>query len=175
MSNRKRHHLGRHTGREWKQFVAARREFYTVTAKLDNYVKDLHCKAASHLCHNTDVILLPKFSTSSMLRSSAPWTHAFNDQMNTLAHHQFRQKLQAKCEVAGRAMVMCSEMYSSRTCGRCCRLHLTRRNEDVFRCPHYGFLAGRDENAAYNILRFVCAGSLSVYAVNGVAQLWLVV
>ncbi|EGZ27819.1 hypothetical protein PHYSODRAFT_379213, partial [Phytophthora sojae] len=128
-----------------------RREFYTVTAKLDNYVKDLHYKAASHLCHNTDVILLPKFSTSSMLRPSAPWTHAFNDQMNTLAHYQFRRRLLAKCEVAGKAMVLCSET-SSRICGRCCRLYLTLRNEDVFRCPHCGFLAGRDENAAYNIL-----------------------
>ncbi|EGZ24466.1 hypothetical protein PHYSODRAFT_419921, partial [Phytophthora sojae] len=69
-------------------------------------VKDLHYKAASHLCHNTDVILLPKFSTSFIL--------------------------EAKWEVAGKAMVLCCEMYSSRTCDRCCRLHLTLRNEDVF-------------------------------------------
>jgi len=33
----------------------------------------------------------------------------------------------------------------------------------VFTCPFCASRAGRDENAALNILRYVCAGSLQVF------------
>lgn len=84
--------------------------------------------------------------------------------MLSLNHYKFRQLLQAKCEVKGKSVVVCSEMYTSRTCGQCYRLHVRLGSNDVFRCPHCAYSAGRDENAALNILRYVCAGSLQVYS-----------
>jgi len=33
----------------------------------------------------------------------------------------------------------------------------------VFTCPFCAYRAGRDENAALNILRYVCSGSLQVF------------
>jgi putative transposase len=54
-------------------------------------------------------------------------------------------------------------MYTSRTCGHCYRLHVRLGSSDVFTCPFCASRAGRDENAALNILRYVCAGSLQAF------------
>ncbi|GAB9468772.1 hypothetical protein Gpo141_00006079 [Globisporangium polare] len=69
---------------------------------------------------------------------------------------------QAKWAVSGKRVAVWSEMYTSRTCAQCDRLHL--KLKDVFDCPHCAYTAGRDENAAFNILRYVCAGSLQIHA-----------
>jgi transposase len=52
---------------------------------------------------------------------------------------------------------VCSEIYTSRTCGRCYRLHVRLGSSDVFTCPFCASHAGRDENAALNILRWIAA------------------
>jgi hypothetical protein len=75
---------------------------------------------------------------------------SFNTSILSLNHFKFRQLFQAKCAVKGNSPVVCSEMYTSRTC-------------DVFTCPLCTYRADRDENAALNILRNVCAGSLQVF------------
>jgi hypothetical protein len=48
---------------------------------------------------------------------------------------KFRQLLQAKCAVKGKSVAVCSEMYTSSTCGRCYRLHVRLGGSDVFTCP----------------------------------------
>jgi transposase len=84
--------------------------------------------------------------------------------MLSLNHFQFRQLLKAKSEVMGKSVVVCSEMYKSRTCARCERLHLKLGSNDVLTYPHCSYTAGRDENSAFNILHYGCAGPLQPYA-----------
>ncbi|ETM98307.1 hypothetical protein PPTG_19669 [Phytophthora nicotianae INRA-310] len=127
---------------QYRAYVRAKRTFLSSTAKLKNCVKELHLQTCSYLVKHYDVILLPIFQSKDM----------------------FLQLLQAKCEVVGKTVVVCSEMYTSRTCTRCERLHLKLGSNDVFTCPHCSYTAGRDEHAAFNILRYVCAGSLQTYA-----------
>jgi hypothetical protein len=73
------------------------------------------------------------------------------------------QLLQAKCAVKGKALVVCSEMYTSRTYGRCYRLRVRLGSSDVLTCPFCADRAGRDENAALHILRHEYAGSPQVF------------
>lgn len=160
---------GKHTFRQWHRYAKARREFHCATAKIRYRVDALHYQACARLTQSADVVVLPRFGTSSMLLKSSPRTHTFNYRLLTLSHYRFRQRLQDVCERKGVTLVICSEMYTSRTCGRCNQLHLSLGNNDVFRCPQCDFQAGRDENAAFNILRFVCAGALQVFTVNNVA------
>jgi transposase len=109
------------------------------------------------------VILLSIFKTKGMIRRTSARTHGFNTSILSLNHFKFRQLLQVKCAVKGKSLVVCSEMYTSRTCGRCYRLHVRLGSSDVFTGPFCASCAGRDENAALNILRYVCAGSLQVF------------
>jgi len=107
-----------------------------------------------------DVILLSIFKTKGMVRRSSARTHVLNTSILSLNHFKFRQLLQAKSAVKGKSPVVCSEMYISRSCGRCYRLHVRLGSSDAFTCP---FRAGRDEDAALNILRYVSAGSLQAF------------
>ncbi|RLN73662.1 hypothetical protein BBJ28_00006319 [Nothophytophthora sp. Chile5] len=140
-----------------------KRTFMSCMAKLKNCVKELHYKTCAYSTKHYDVILLPIFKTKKMVKKSSAHNHGFNKSMLSLNHYQFRQLLLAKSEVKGKAVVVCSEMYTSGTCGHSYRLHVTLGSSDVFMCPHRSYRFGRDVNAALNILRYVCAGSLQVY------------
>ncbi|RLN51075.1 hypothetical protein BBJ28_00000750 [Nothophytophthora sp. Chile5] len=148
---------------QYRAYVRTKRTFLSCTAKLKNLVKDLHFKTCAYLIEHYDVILLPIFKTKDMVKKSSARTHGFNTSILSLNHFKFRQLLQAKCEVRGKSTVVCSEMYTSRTCGQCYRLHVKLGSNDVFACPRCDYRAGRDANAALNIMRYVCAGSLQVF------------
>jgi transposase len=137
--------------------------FASCVAKLKNLVKDLHFKTCAYLTEHYDVILLPIFKTKGMVRRSNARTHGFNTSILSSNYFKFRQLLQVKCALKGKSLVVCSEMHTSRTCGRCYRLHVRLGSSDVFTCPFCASRSGRDENAALNILRYVCAGSLQVF------------
>uniref|UniRef100_K3W9P9 Cas12f1-like TNB domain-containing protein n=1 Tax=Globisporangium ultimum (strain ATCC 200006 / CBS 805.95 / DAOM BR144) TaxID=431595 RepID=K3W9P9_GLOUD len=53
-------------------------------------------------------------------------------------------------------------IFQMKDMSHCSRLHFKLGSNDVFRCPHCEYTAGRDVNAAFNILRFVCGGSLAI-------------
>lgn len=144
--------------------MRAKRTFLSCVAKIKNCVKELHYQTCSYLVKHYDVILLPIFQTKEMVKKNNARNHGFNTSMLSLNHFQFRQLLQAKSEVVGKTVVVCSEMYTSQTCARCERLHIKLGSDDVFTCPHCSYTAGRDEQAAFNILRYVCAGSLQTHA-----------
>jgi transposase len=130
---------------------------------LKNLVKGLHYKTCAYLTEHYDVILLPIFNTKGMVRRSSARTHGFNTSILSLNHFKFRQLLQAKYAVKCKSVMVCSEMYTSRICCRCYRLHVRLGSSAVCTCPFCVYRAGRDENAALNILRNVCAGSLQVF------------
>ncbi|RLN58447.1 hypothetical protein BBJ28_00006013 [Nothophytophthora sp. Chile5] len=135
---------------------------------LDQGLKaSLHYQTCAYLTKHYDTIVLPIFSSKDMVKKSSKRNHAYNKMLLGLKHFQFRELLKTKCEVAGKALVVCSEIQ---TCGRCSRLHLKIGNQDVFECPHCGHAAGRDVSAALNILRFTCAGSLAVYAIHSLKK-----
>jgi putative transposase len=111
---------------------------------------------------------LPEFRSKEMLKPSSSRTHAFNEALPGLKHYAFRQLLAAKCKLLGKTLVDCSDMYTSLTCGRCSKLHIRLGSSRSFRCPQpdCGRTAGRDVNAAFNILRFVVGRSLETFAVH---------
>ncbi|KAL3673603.1 hypothetical protein V7S43_001304 [Phytophthora oleae] len=157
---------GHRTGKQWKTFARAKRAFDCATAKMKNCVKELHYQTCAYLTKHYNTIVLPIFSSMQMVKKSIARNHTYNKMLLGLKHFQFRELLRAKCELMGKSLVVCSEMYTSQTCGHCSRLHLKLGNKDVFECPHCNHVAGRDVNAAFNILRFTCAGSLAVHTIH---------
>ncbi|RLN94506.1 hypothetical protein BBJ28_00021107 [Nothophytophthora sp. Chile5] len=100
----------------YRAYMRAKRTFLSCTAMLKNLVKDLHYKTCAYLIEHYDVIL-PIFKTKDMVKKSSARTHVLYASILSLNHFKFRQLLQAKCEVRGKSTVVCSEMYTSRTCG----------------------------------------------------------
>lgn len=121
-------------------------------------VKDLHCRCAAWLCHNYDVVLIPKFETARMTARRNDGRRRLASQtaraMYTWSHFAFRQRLQHKASEFGTHVIVCTEEYTSKTCGACGAIHAALGGSKVFRCPQpgCGLVADRDAHAARNIL-----------------------
>jgi putative transposase len=65
---------------------------------------------------------------------------------------EFRQLLQYKAESAGTEVVTVNPAYTSQVCSACGAMVEKDLSVRVHRCPHCGYMADRDVNAARNIL-----------------------
>jgi putative transposase len=72
--------------------------------------------------------------------------------MVRLSHYKFRTFLQHKARQFGTMVELCDERYTSLTCGSCGTLNGGLGRSEAFECPRCGYAAGRDHNAARNIL-----------------------
>ena len=71
--------------------------------------------------------------------------------LNALSHYQFQQHLLHKAEEYGCRVVIVTEEYTSKTCGRCGRIGSVFKEREK-RCDHCGHRINRDINGARNIL-----------------------
>jgi putative transposase len=133
------------------------RALLSIYERIRNLVTDLHWKVASWLCHSYDVIILPRFDTKTMVsRGSSHGKRRMNSKtarsMCTWSHYLFRQRLAHKVsEFPGTTLVICTEEYTSKTCGRCGEIHRNLGGSKTFHCPSCGLVADRDAHAARNI------------------------
>ncbi len=139
----------RHAQR-YKLQKAARR----LRERVRNLVDEAHKKFAKWLCDNFHAILIPAFSTSSMIRRGQRRIGSKSARaMVTWAHYRFRQRLLSKSrESPWCRVIVCDEAYTSKTCTACGCLHMKLGGAKVFKCPTCHFTLDRDENGARNIL-----------------------
>ena len=123
--------------------------------RIRNLVDEAHKKIALWLCRNHDLVLIPAFETARMARRGA--TRRIGNKtarmMYTWAHYRFRQRLTHKAREHPRCTVReVREDYTSKTCGGCGALHPKLGGAKIYACARCGYSAGRDVNAARNIL-----------------------
>ncbi|MCK9356353.1 MAG: RNA-guided endonuclease TnpB family protein [Dehalococcoidia bacterium] len=143
-------HVG-HRKRQHMHRAAAR-----VEARIRHMVDELHHKFATWACANYDLILLPEFRVSGMVKKGKRRISKKTvSRMYTLAHHRFRQFLKHKAKQRDVTLLIVDEAYTSKTCGRCGRIHEVGTRK-LFVCPYCGLVVDRDIAAARNIaLKFV--------------------
>ena len=123
-------------------------------------VDDLHRRLCRWLCETFEVIVLPKFETSGMVKRWQRRLHSKTvRQMLTWSHYRFRQRLLDKVrQYPGVEVHLVSEEYTSKTCSWCGTIHWKLGGSKVFRCPRpgCGLTLDRDVNGARNIfLKFL--------------------
>jgi len=129
-----------------------------VRKKIDNLLKEAHCKLAKFLCDHYDIVIISKFEVSNMVKKRNMRNQRRNIGRKTVremlqwCHYKFRQRLLNKAEVCGVTVHEVDEAYTSKTCGRCGKLHKKLGAAKHFICPYCSYAADRDENAARNIL-----------------------
>ena len=94
-----------------------------------------------------DNILLPSFETQDMAGKSN--NRFLNREMMQLKHYQFQCRMK---DAFGDKVVICTEEYTSKTCGKCGSLHPNLGSNDVFKCSSCDLIIDRDINGARNIL-----------------------
>jgi putative transposase len=98
---------------------------------------------------NYDIILLPDFRVSQMIRSKKI-ARITKRLMCMFSFHSFKEKLKYKCDVYKKRLIIVDESYTSCTCGRCGKINDTKGNE-VFRCKDCGLVVDRDSTGSRNI------------------------
>jgi IS605 OrfB family transposase len=118
--------------------------------KIRHKVEDLHWKAANQICRLSYTVIVGKLSTQSILQGNlSPMT---KNVIQCLSHFTFRQRLKSKCEEYGLDFHEVDESYTTMTCGNCGKHNLNVGSKKIFKCPTCKFTAGRDVNAARNIM-----------------------
>lgn len=118
-------------------------------AKISNKVSHLHKVTAKYLVTNFDIIILPLFSAKNIAKVQE------NKQVNrdnyTLSHYKFREYMKYKTKVHNKTLVICSESYTTMTCGYCGELNDVDKKRE-FNCSSCRSHCDRDMNAARNIM-----------------------
>jgi putative transposase len=144
---------------EYKNYTRAKYDYYTSIMKIKNYIKELHYKTCNFLVTNYDKVILPKFDTQKLIKKGK---NKFNETMLSLNHFSFRELLISKFNQFNKKVIICTEEYTSMTCGSCNMLKYDLYDSKVYKCNNCKFTTDRDFNASYNILRFVLNGGLKV-------------
>ena len=119
--------------------------------KIKNVIKEFHYKISNFLTKTFDIILLPKFSSSNIIKKSKgnSYLHRY---INALSHYKFRERLIRKGEENNCHILLCTEHWTSKTCGRCGEINKDLGNKKVFSCPKCNLILDRDINGARNVL-----------------------
>jgi putative transposase len=121
--------------------------------KIRERVQDLQRKTCKWLCEHYDLVVLPKFPTSQLVRKKTRKIGKVTARtLLTWSHYQFRTRLVNKAREYPTQVVLGTEEYTSKTCGKCGYLHQTLGSAEVFSCPQCHLVIGRDVNGARNIL-----------------------
>jgi putative transposase len=131
-----------------------RKVMLRIHQKIHSLINDCHHKLAKWLCQNYRVILLPEFKTQGMVRRGKRRIRSKTARMMlTWSHFRFRQFLLHKIrEYPWCQVIVCTEEYTSKTCGSCGHIHRKLGGSKVFRCPSCAAELDRDINGARNIL-----------------------
>ncbi len=127
---------------------AARR----LRTRIRNLVDEVHKQLAKFLATNYDLVLIPSFNVSEMIRKGERCINSTTArQMVTCAHYRFRQPLLFKCRQYGCKVAVVNEAYTSKTCSCCGYVKYNLRGAKVFKCPSCAAVMDRDVNGAKNI------------------------
>jgi putative transposase len=114
--------------------------------KQDNLIDDLHYKTANKLTREYHIILLPRFESQKMLKKGKRICR----NLLQLKHYRFKERLKDKCLQRGCELIICTEEYTSKTCGWCGKVN-NLKNYNVFECSDCKLKIDRDINGARNI------------------------
>ncbi len=134
-----------------KQRYQLQRAARRIRSRIRNLIDEVHKKLSKWLCDAYDVILLPIFETSKMVRRGQRKIRSKTVRaMVTWSHYRFRQRLLYKSSLYnGSRVILCDEAYTSKTCGH---IHQKLGGSKTFRCPVCEYVIDRDVNGARNIL-----------------------
>ena len=131
-----------------------KKRIYQLDNKIKNVVTAAHWNIASYYCKNYNTIVIPHFDVKNIKKIMKRDRKAKSDtrirKLMTLNHGKFLERLKHKCKVTGTRLCIVDEEYTTKSCGNCGLLNNPKRSK-TYRCK-CGVVAGRDVNAARNIL-----------------------
>lgn len=131
-------------------YKAEKKEKYLLWKKIKNMISELHWKTVSFLTENYDIIILPEFKVSEMVKKKK-LSRSTKRMMMMFSFFSFKEKLKWKCELYGKKLIIVDESYTSCTCTNCGKINNTQGKETL-KCYSCDFSVDRDVAGARNIL-----------------------
>jgi transposase len=120
-----------------------------VSDKINNLIDEMHHKTINYLTNTYKYIILPSFDSQEISRKVK--NNSVNRDLLQLKHFLFKQRLQSKCLLKKCHLDICTEEYTSKTCGVCGSLNNVG-SKDIYTCSKCKLVIDRDINGARNIL-----------------------
>ena len=130
--------------------IENKRDRLLLWRKIKNLVNELHWKTLSFLIKNYDIILLPDFRTSEMVKKKK-LSRMTKRLMLMFSFHRFKQKLSWKCNVHNKKLIIVDESFTSCTCTNCGIINNTKGKENL-KCIKCNLEIDRDVAGSRNIL-----------------------
>ncbi len=116
--------------------------------RINNLIDELHHKTIRFLTTTYNHIILPSFESQEI--SKRRKIRGINRDLLQLKHFLFKERLKAKCLLTKCTLDICTEEYTSQTCGVCGKLTPVK-GKDVFTCSKCNINIDRDVNGTRNI------------------------
>jgi putative transposase len=119
--------------------------------KVSNIVDDLHWKCSNFLCDNFKTIIIPVFKTQNIVcKKKRKITTLTARLCNSYKHYEFRQRLHHVARKKDCKVIVTTEPYTSKTCGKCGHLNMGLNGSKTFDCEKCNVSLDRDINGARN-------------------------
>ena len=129
-----------------------RKKSNLLRTKVKNIVIDLHRKTCNWLTTNFKYIFLPSFDVRKMIKKEGRCISKVSTRsMLALSHYSFKQRLVHMAASRGCYVEICSEAYTTKTCGCCGVINDDVGSKKIFTCPNCSIVIDRDYNAPRNI------------------------
>lgn len=125
----------------------------SIRTKMRNIVENLHKQTINLLCTNFETIIIPKFNVSMKIpKKGRKITNKTVRKMLTLNHGKFMERLKQQSEKIGNKLLIVTEEYTSKTCGKCGMIKKNLGGAKLYKCTGCGVEVDRDINGARNIM-----------------------
>jgi transposase len=118
--------------------------------RIKNLIDELHYQTISYLTKTFQTIFIPKFESQELIKINK--SKKFRRDLLSLRHYTFRERLISKSKMKqGCTVHICTEEYTSKTCGLCGNLNYDLGSNEIYECKKCNLKIDRDINGARNI------------------------
>ncbi len=135
-----------HSGSRNRQ--KARNKLGRAHLKVSRRRNDWACKLAQHVIRSNDLVAVENLRIRNMVKN-----HHLAKSISDAAWYRFREWLEYFGRVYGVPVIAVEPAYTSQNCSNCGKKVVKTLATRTHKCPHCGYIADRDENAAKNILK----------------------
>ena len=128
--------------------VKARNKLGRAHLKVSRRRNDWVCKLAQRVIESNDLVAVENLKVRNMIKN-----HCLAKSISDVAWYRFREWLEYFGIVYGVPVITVNPSYTSQNCSNCGEIVVKTLSTRTHKCPHCGYIADRDENAALNILK----------------------
>ncbi|NET42231.1 transposase [Okeania sp. SIO2B3] len=131
-----------------KNRIKARNQLGRKHLKVSRRRNDWACKAAQRVIRSNDLVAIENLKVRNMVKN-----HHLAKSINDAAWYKFREWLEYFGRIYGVPVIAVEPFNTSQNCSNCGKKVSKTLSTRTHKCPHCGYEADRDENAAINILQ----------------------